>query len=413
MTPPGYPAIGSLPCRRWTCAWLLALVLLILQHASLANQGGKLSPQTYQRLNTIHGLVDAGKTTEAIKSLQELLAAVGQRRYERAVVLQNLGHVRASRGEYQAAIEAFDESLSLGELPQNAEQQMRYNLSQLYLVTDSPARAVTVLEAWFELADSPPADAWLLLGHTHGELGDYRQAVPAMQRAIELADSPPADWYENLLAMHYELHSYRDCAALLRQMIRLFPDRDDYWQQLTGIYMTMEQPARALAVMELVWRAGRLTAEADLIQLARLYLYEEIPYKAARLLEDAMQAGRITENADNRTLLATAWALARERDQAIRSSHLAAQASTRADVDFTLAQLYLEDERWTEATRALETALAKPGLKTPGTAWLLLGIARYELGSVDAARDAFTKASGFTRSRKSAHQWLSHLEQQS
>ena len=149
-------------------------------------------------------------------------------------------------------------------------------------------------------------------------------------------------------------------------MIRLFPDRDDYWRQLSGIRMTLNQPAQALAVMELMMRSGRLTREPELIQLARLYLYQEIPYKAARLLEDAMKAGQIRKSADNRTLLATAWALARERDQAIRSYHLAAQASNRADVDFTLAQLYLEDERWTEATRALETALAKPGW-TPAT----------------------------------------------
>ena len=290
---------------------------------------------------------------------------------------------------------------------------MRYNLAQLYLASEEPARAITVLEAWFGQADSPPASAWLLLGHAHAELADYRKAIPAMKRAIKLSDSPPADWYENLLAMHYELREYRDCTALLERMIRLFPDKDDYWRQLSGIRMTLNQPAQALAVMELMKRSGRLTREPELIQLAQLYLYQEIPYKAARLLEDAMKAGQIRKSADNRTLLATAWALARERDQAIRSYRLAAQASTSADVDFTLAQLYLEDERWTEATRALETALAKSGLKTPGTAWLLLGIARYELGSVDAARDAFTKASGFTRSRKSAHQWLSHLEQQS
>ena len=413
MTLPEHHVFGTVLCLRRAWPWLLALVLPVLQSAVLAGQGDGLSPQSYQRLNVIHGLIDAGKTTEAIKSLQELLASVGQRRYERAVVLQNLGHVRASREEYRAAIEAFDESLSLGVLPQNAEQQMRYNLSQLYLVTDRPDRAVTVLEAWFKLAESPPADAWLLLGHTHAELGDYRKAVPALQQAIQLADSPPADWYENLLAMHYELRSYRDCAELLGQMIRLFPDRDDYWRQLSGIYMTMEQPARALAVMELVWRNGHLTAEADLIRLARLYLYEEIPFKAARLLEDAMQAGQIRKNADNRTLLATAWALARERDQAIHSYRLAAQSSTGADVDFTLAQLYLEDERWTEAAQALETALGKPGLKTPGTAWLLLGIARYELEATGPARAAFTRATGYAESGKTARQWLEHLDQHS
>lgn len=395
------------------CAWMLALGMITVQPSALAGQGNGLSPQTYQRLNAIHGLIDAGKTTAALAALKELLASVGQRRYERAVVLQNLGHVQASRDQYQAAIKAFDESLSLEALPETAEQHMRYNLAQLYLATGEPARAIPVLDAWFERADSPPAEAWLLLGHTHAELKNYRKAIPALQKAIKLADTPHADWYENLLAMHYELRAYHDCAVLLERMIRLFPDNDAHWRQLSGIYITMDRPARALAILELVWRRGRLTKEADLVQLAQLYLYQEIPYKAAHLLENAMQAKQVSKTGDNQTLLATAWALARERDQAIRSYRLAAQASTGADVDFTLAQLYLEDERWSEAAQALEKALGKPGLKMPGTAWLLLGIARYELETTGPARKAFTRAAGFAESGKSARQWLEHLEQQS
>ena len=398
---------------RYGFAWMLALGLTIGMSATPADQGGGLSPQTYQRLNRIHGLIDAGNTGAALKALEELLPSVGQRRYERAVVLQNLAHVQASRESYPDAIEAFEESLSLQALPDTAEQHMRYNLAQLYLASDAPARAITILDTWFAHADAPPAEAWLLLGQTHALLRDYRQAVPALQQAIGLADTPHAEWYETLLAMHYELQSYRDCAMLLEEMIRLFPDNDAYWRQLSGIYLSMDRPSRALAVMELEWRRSRMTSEADLLRLAQLYLYQEIPFKAARLLEDAMQTGQIRKNADNRILLATAWALARERDQAIRSYRLAAQAGTVAEVDFTLAQLYLEDESWTEAVQALETALEKPGLKTPGTAWLLLGIARYELGTTGPAREAFTKAAGFPDSGKPARQWLEHLEQHS
>ena len=397
---------------RHACTWLLALGLTVAMSATPADQSG-LSPQTYQRLNTIHGLIDAGKTGAALEALNELLPAVGQRGYERAVVLQNLAYVQAGRESYPAAIRAFEESLSLQALPDTAEQQMRYNLAQLYLASDSPARAITILDTWFEHAEAPPAAAWLLLGQTHALLKDYRQAVPALQQAIRLADTPHADWYETLLAMHYELQAYGDCAGLLVRMIRLFPDNDAYWRQLSGIYLNMERPSRALAVMELEWRRGRMTGEADLLRLAQLYLYQEIPFKAARLLEDAMQTGQIRRNTRNRTLLATAWTLARERDQAIRSYRLAAQGSTGADVDFTLAQLYLEDERWPEAAQALETALEKPGLKKPGTAWLLLGIARYELEATGPAHEAFTKAAGYEDSRTSARQWLDHLEQQS
>lgn len=398
--------------NRCVCAWLLVLCLATVLPPVRAAQGPGLSPQTYQRLNAIHTLIDAGKTDAALAALEELLPAVGQRRYEQAVVLQNLGYVQASRDSFQAAIKAFEESLALEALPENAMQQMRYNLAQLYLATGNPSRAVTMLGKWFGHASDPPAEAWLLLGQAHASLQDYRAAVPALQQAIELADTPRADWYETLLALHYEQQSYRDCATLLERMIRLFPDNDTYWRQLSGIYLTMNQPARALVVMELMWRRSRMTREEDLVQLAQLYLYQEIPFKAARLLEDAMQAGQVERSTDHQALLASAWVLARERDQAIHAYALAAQGATGAEIDFTLAQLYLEDERWDEAARALEAALEKTGLSRPGTAWLLLGIARYELDAPGPAREAFARAAGFADAGKTARQWLEHLDQQ-
>jgi tetratricopeptide (TPR) repeat protein len=396
---------------RIVCTSLLVLCLVTVLQPVRAAQDAALSPQTYQRLNAIHTLIDAGKTEAALAALKKLLHAVGQRRYEQAVVLQNLGYVQASRESFQDAIKAFEESLALEALPENAAQQMRYNLAQLYLATGNPSRAVTILDKWFGHASNPPAEAWLMLGQAHASLQDYRAAVPALQQAIELADTPRADWYETLLAMHYELQSYRDCARLLERMIRLFPENDTYWRQLSGIYLTMNQPARALVVMELVWRRGRTTREEDLVQLAQLYLYQEIPFKAARLLEDALQAGQVERSTDHQALLASAWALARERDQAIRAYSLAARDATGAEIDFTLAQLYLEDERWEEAAQALEAALGKTGLSHPGTAWLLLGIARYELDSPGPAHEAFARAAGFADSGKMARQWLEHLDQ--
>jgi predicted Zn-dependent protease len=392
------------------CAGLLLLALSSAMTPARAEQAGGLSPQAYQRLEKIHGLIDSGNTGAALSALNELLAAVGQRRYERAVVLQNLGHVHAGRGQYPEAIRTFSESLSLEALPETAEQQLRYNLAQLHLAGGEAGQAVKLLQTWFAQAEDPPAGAWLLLGHAQAGLGAYREAVPAMRKAIELADTPHADWYENLLAMHYELDEYRDCATLLQRMIRLFPDNDAYWHQLSGIYLGMNRADRALAVMELLWRRGRLTSEAGLVQLARLYLQQDIPYQAARLLEQSMQTNRVSRSGEHQALLATAWALARERAAAIRSYRRAAQAGAGAEIDFRLAQLYLEDERGTEAARTLETALAKPGLDTPGTAWLLLGIARYESGAAAPAREAFSKAAGFDGSRKAARQWLEHLD---
>ncbi|MEA2094984.1 MAG: hypothetical protein U9P11_10535 [Pseudomonadota bacterium] len=402
--------------RRALAATLLMGVVLLcppLAGGAREEKGAGLSPQVHKRLNSIHELIDQGRDDAALSALNTLLPQVGQRRYEKAVVLQNLAYVQTGRDRFNAAIKAFEESLALKALPETAQQQMRYNLAQLYLASAAPAKAVPILLEWFDQATDPAAEAYLLLGHAQAQLKHYRKAIPALQQAIERAETPHEDWYETLLAMHYELKSYPACASLLKQMIRLFPENDAYWQQLAGMYMTLNKPAPALTVLELAWRRGSMKSEQDLIQLVQLYLYQDIPFKAARLLEAEMNSGRIKRSVSNQELLANAWTLARERDAAIRAYQQVAAAGHNAEADFTLAQLYLEDERWDEAAAVLESALAKTGLRNPGNAWLLLGIAHYELNAPAAARGSFQKATRFEATRKTARQWLAHLERHS
>jgi tetratricopeptide (TPR) repeat protein len=393
-------------------AVLIALFLGILSNG-LAAAAQTLSPSTYHQLSEVHKHIDQQLYDAALKALQALLQDVKQQPYEKAVVLQTLGYVQVSREDYAAAIRALEQSLALQQLPDDTQQRLRYDLAQLYVAQGRTDEAVNILENWFQRADKPPAEAYVLLGQAYAQQKKYRKAIPPLTKAIELADRPHADWYEALLAMHYELQSYRDCVPLLKDMLRLFPERHRYWQQLAGVHLALEDYDGALTTLELAYRDGALKSEQQLIQLVQLYLYTGIPYKAARLLEEQMRTGGIKNNTRHRELLARAWSSSKQRMQAIKALENALSAESSPELRLRLAQWYFEDQRWQAAASILEPLLIDKTSGSAGQAWLLLGIARFEQNDREAARVAFMNAAESSVTEITAQQWLEFIGQPS
>jgi tetratricopeptide (TPR) repeat protein len=399
----------SRPSRSGLVAALLIAIMPGLA-SSAGTAGGKaLAPYTYKTLTSAQQQLEQGAYNDSLKTLGALLDAPGLDSYDEAVVQQMLGHVQLSRESFAAAIKAFERSLALQQLPPDTEQQLRYNLGQLYLTREQPDRAITILEDWFDRETAPSAQAHVLLAQAYAQKKQYRKAIPLLETANSLSDSPHAEWYEALLAMHYELQSYRDCVPLLKKMIRLFPRQTGYWQQLAGVHMALNDQDAALSALELAFRQDALNSEQDVLQLVQLYLSAGIPYKAAHLLEQQMKTGKISNTARHRELLAHAWTSARERKQAISALERALQDEAKPELRLRLAQWYVEAEDWHTVTRMLAPLDGGKSTYTTAQARLLLGIAQFELGNTDAARSAFQRAREFPKTSQSAQQWLDFI----
>lgn len=388
---------------------LLAVALMLSPLLSLAASGKTLSPHAYKKLTTIQQQMEQGSYNDALAGLDILLNESSQSTYEQAVVLQMLGYVQSSRESYPAAIKAFEGSLALQQLPETTEQHLRYNLGQLYLAQGQTDRAITILESWFDKEPSPSPQAYVLLAQALAQNKQYRRAIPHLQKANSLSDVPHAEWYEALLAMHYELQSYRDCIPLLKKMIHLLPQHTRYWQQLAGVYMALNDQDAALSALELAFRQGVLTSEQALLQLAQLYLSTGIPYKAARLIEQQIEIGKISNTAQHRELLAQAWTSARERTQAIRALEHAMRDNPKPELRLKLAQWYIEAENWSTVIEVLAPFTGEENNRTTSQGRLLLGIAHFELGNTDAAREAFNLARQFPKTSQPALQWLDFI----
>ena len=397
------PGRGRIP------AVLLVLTLMALPLPADAAAGKALSSYTYKTLTSIQQQMDQGKDSAALGALQKLLGESGQSAYEQAVTQQMLGYVQINRGAYAVAVKAFEQSLALQQLPETTEQNLRYNLGQLYLEQDQPDKAIVILGVWFDKESSPTAEAHVLLAQALAQKKQYLKAIPQLQKANSLSGVPHAEWYEALLAMHYELQSYRDCVPLLKKMIRLFPQQGRYWQQLAGVYMALNDRDAALAALELAFSNGVLNNEQALLQLAQLYLASGVPYKAARLIEQQIGSGAISNTAPHRELLAHAWSSARERKQAISALERAMQDGATPGLRMRLARWYVEAAKWRAVTEVLAPLKGKENDRTTSQARLLLGMAYFELGDTDAARETFRLAREYPGTRQSAQQWLDFI----
>jgi len=116
---------------------------------------------------------------------------------------------------------------------------------------------------------------------------------------------------------------------------------------------------------------------------------------------------------DDQTLVRLAEAQFRANDLDASVSTLLHAAARSGDPShyFRAAELQIQLEQWNQAAESLELALKSKTFANAPRARLLLGIASYERGDMQAARSAFELASRDEATRGQAQQWLRYLRE--
>ncbi len=383
---------------------LLVWVSTLMMEPVLAQ--GVVSEATYRRLNEVQKLIEDNKVREALERLDQIRVPAS-RRYESALLLQTYGYLYAESERYSEAVDALLQCLELNALSRPATKNTLYVVAQLQVSNQQYAAALESLEKWFSLEAAPSADAHALAGWVNARLERYQEAIEHLQQAISMQGQAKELWYQQLLTLYYDTQRLGDAAELLQQMVVLFPDQKKYWLNLSGIYQTLEQDERALALMELAYKQGMLKDELDLIRLAHYYMYMKAPLKAADLLRSALDRGAVASNRKNWLLLSEAWLGAKEMDRSLEALQNALEEQPSAELSLRYAQIASQMDDWNRVIRALEDIERFDGEPEYGASNLLLGIAHYNQQNHGAAIAALERAKTDPSVRGRAEQWRS------
>ncbi|MFQ5660696.1 MAG: tetratricopeptide repeat protein [Gammaproteobacteria bacterium] len=400
-------------CRLKPVCLILLTGCLLIQAGSVAAQKKnryQLTENAQKQLTAVQQLMGEDKYQEALTILRKLLPSTKGHHYDTAVTYQTLGYVYSGLDKSKESVQAFNKAIQIGALPKSIVRELYFTIAQILIQQEAYEQGLKYLSRWFRLEKDPPAHGHFLAATAYYQLKNYKQMIYQIRNAIAKRRNAPASWYELLLAGYYETNKLPKAAALMEKMLELFPNRDEYWTQLAGIYLGLKQEKKALAIMELAYAKGALNKNDQILQLAKTYLYLGMPYKAASLVSTELEKKRIDKNRNTLKLLADSWLLAQERDKAIETLAEAAETYGGAALYYRLGQLYVDGEDWKKAVAALNKATSEPTFKNIADTYLLLGIAEYRNKDDANSYKALNKALGFEKTKKQAQQWLAQIK---
>ncbi|MBA3495088.1 MAG: hypothetical protein H0T87_13520 [Gammaproteobacteria bacterium] len=398
---------------------VLALLIALFSAPSPASaaesEGGKkptVSEAAHKVLTEAQALIGKHQPREAIEKLNVLLATLGEERYALAVTHQVMGYAYGDQDDYRHAVESFKKALSYKALPDDVAHDLTYNVAQLLVHLEAYQEGLGYLEEWLRHERDPKLDAVKLAATANFHLHRYEAAAPYLEKVLARQRPLEEPWYQMLLACHFERNQYQAATGLLETMLKTWPERRDYWLQLSGAYQRIDQNHQALAVLELAERRA-LLGEAERLQLVRLYAYVDMPYQAAQFLSAKIEEGAIKTNLDVWDLLAHSWAYAQEKQRAVRALENAARLASDGNRYLHIAQLKFELRDWNGAVKAVDNALQKGEIKQAGTAHLLLGIASHHTGDEKRCFHALERAQRYKDTKAQADWWIEKLRTES
>jgi tetratricopeptide (TPR) repeat protein len=329
--------------------------------------------------------------------------------YERAMVYRLTAFVTYTAGDYEATIANFQKVLAEEVLPVRDENKLRFNIAQLNAALQQWRGVIDALREWKRYVEEPDPLSHYLMGIAYYQLDEFDAALTYAAQAVDQSPEPAQGWLQLLAALYIGKEDYANASSVLEELVMRYPKKE-YWVQLSLIYGAREDYRHSLAVQQVAYLQDFLTEDKELRRLARSYLYHDMPYPAARVLETGLEASTIESDARSFELLANSWIAAREYERSLPPLVQAAELSENGELYVRLGQVYLQREEWDAAARPLQKAIEKGGLKDPGNAQLLLGIAYYNDERIGRARSSFARARRHDSTRVAADRWIAHIE---
>ena len=361
-------------------------------------------------LNAARDTQDEGNPAAGL----ELIARLNPNRLnpmERASVYRVEALLHYAAGDLDATMASFRKVLDEEIMPIPQDTNLRYNIAQILAGLFRWEEAIEALYDWFRWVPEPDPGAYYLLGIANFQLGRMDQAIVNTEQALSMSSVPREGWLQLLAALYIQDQDHASATPVLEELVTRFPKKA-YWVQLALIHGARENYRASLAVQQVAYAQGLLTEDKELRRLARSYLYADLPHPAAQVLEKAIADGSVESGPKSLELLANSWIAAREFEKSLPPLRLAAEASEDGNLYLRLGQVFLQREDWGTAAERFEDAIDKGGLKKPGQAQLLLGIAYYNDQQVFRAKSSFIQAADHETTHKEAELWIEHLERE-
>jgi tetratricopeptide (TPR) repeat protein len=354
-----------------------------------------------------------GTPQDAVRLLLDLMTSKGLNSYEKAQVWNTLAFAYYTLEDMPKTINAYEQILKQGTITEALELASLRALFQLYYADEKYERSIQYINRFQALQAVPDPQVTFIKSTAYYQLEDYRESLKQALLVEEIAVSQLKDvkenWWYLQVVLYNELNDVDNVIRVLETLIVHYPKKQ-YWMHLAGMYGEKGRDDASLSAYYATYIQGFLVRESEIVMMAQRLLGADNPYEASQVLEKGFKEKSIEENEKNLRLLATAYTLSQETNEAIDAWRDATKYAEDGELFFRLAQALAAEDRHKEAVKAYNDAQKKGDLKKPADVAFWKGISQMQLERWDSATKSFRDASKLDRKKsKQSRQYIRYI----
>ena len=417
--------------KRLTLALLLAVMVPLTAPKLQAQQStGQLSERASSDLGKLQPYIDAKNWNGALNLLQGMLTYSQPNSYDQAVAYDIISKVYLQMSDYAASINPLERAYQIGVtnsgfFNQRSQLERLYYLAQLYYQEASTTKNIALRDQYFQKA-SEYIEIWLrdnpkptpegrmfytsllynqaILDPNNVDKVLLKKAQEQVYEGIVSSLNPKESFYVILMATLQQEEKHKESAEVLELLVKQYPSKKSYWQQLMNTYATMaalskteedayEHNLRSILTIERAQALGHMTSPKDNYNLVGIYFNIKQFDKATGLLYKGLRDGSIESDQRKWELLAYSFQQIHKEFQAIEVLKEASQLfPDSGQLDNQIAQIYYAMDKVPETYRHLNLALAKGDLTAPADVYYFKAYICYELLKYEEALVAIDKS---------------------
>lgn len=354
-----------------------------------------------------------GTPQDAVALLMDLMGSKGLNSYEKAQIWNTLAFAYYTMEDIPNTIRSYEQILAQGTISEALELSSLRALFQLSYSEENYKEAITYIDRWQELKGVPDAQVTFIKATAYYQLEDFRNSIKEAVRVEEIAVSQQKEvrenWWYLQVVLYNELEDTDNVIRVLETLIVNYPKKQ-YWMHLAGMYSEKGRDDTSLSTYYAAYIQGFLEKESEVVMLAQRLLGADSPYEASQIIEMGFKSELIEQNEKNLKLLATAYTLAQETDQAIDAWRDATKYAEDGELFFRLAQALSQQDRHKEAIEAYADSQKIGKNKKPGDVVFWKGISEMQLERWGDATKSFREAARLDKNKeKQTRQYIRYI----
>lgn len=372
-----------------------------------------LSPAVHQRIQRIQRLMNKkDKTDEVSKLIEKLERVVKNRPAELAQIYVLKARIYYATDKLKQAILFFNKALNIQKLSYTDHLSVLLSISSIYYYQNHIQKSEQWLNRWFALTEKPLSDAYILKAAILFEKKQKKEALKLAMKVLKETSHPKEQWLDFAAMLLLDMKRYKEARRLLNRLTAHFPDKKNYWTNLSTVDSYLNLEKEYLSITDLTYKLNFLSGEQNILRLVSAFSSQNVPLKAAQLMQKFIHLKKIKQNQKNYEILGNFWQDAEEDEKALHAYHLSAKHAKDGRIFAKIGRIYLDQEKWSQAAQHLQTALEKGKVKHPEYIDIHLGIAYFNLKQYEKAIHAFehvvaTEAKG--QWIKMAREWINYV----